>query len=227
MATGWGQLPPPHALGAWWVSRAAVWALREPAEQGRTLCPAPTAQEGVGRAHSAADTLGSNGLEKKNLQYLAIILNSPLEFMETHSCFNKPSISLSSPCTLPVSVEPFMLHAQKTTHKSELKTVSEYMALQKHNCFVFLQLSLGAAKIPILRPPNSRHTSQSSQREFPLSRRDLLPQCQQKSPSASSFWSFAHQSNKQQLKRVYSDMQHHTRFSPQKNQMQKNLLFWA
>lgn len=26
VATGWGELPPPHVLGAWWVSKAAVWA---------------------------------------------------------------------------------------------------------------------------------------------------------------------------------------------------------
>lgn len=95
--------------------------------------------------------------------------------------------------------------------------------------FMFSSPTTNYLKIPILRPPNSRHVSQSSQREFPLSRRgrDLLPQCQQRSPSASSLWSFAHQSNKQQLKRVHSDIKHHTMFPPQKNQMQKNLLFWA
>lgn len=64
------------------------------------------------------DTLGSSGLEKEkdDFQYTAFILNSPLEFMETHSCFNKPSISCSSSCFLPVSVEPFMHHVPKKTH---------------------------------------------------------------------------------------------------------------
>lgn len=75
------------------LSGITAGALKEPAEPGRTLCPAPAAQEGVGRAHSAQHTLGSHGLEENDLQYLALILNCPSEFMEKHSCFNKSSIS--------------------------------------------------------------------------------------------------------------------------------------
>lgn len=47
-----------HAMcwvGVWWVSIA---------EQYRTLCPVQTAQEGVGRAHSAADTPESSAGEE-------------------------------------------------------------------------------------------------------------------------------------------------------------------
>lgn len=216
VATGWRKLPPPHVLGVWWVSKAAVWAHSRTRQDP---LPCSNSTGGCGQSSLCTDTLGSSGLEKNDLQYLAFILNSPLEFMETQSCSNKPSISPSSPHILPVSVQPFMLHAQKNpTYKSEVKTLPKYKALQQHNCLIFLYLSLGAAKIPTLRPPNSRHTSQSSQREFPLSRRgrDLLSQCQQKSPPASSLWSFAHQSNKQQLKGVYFDMQDHTMLLPQK-----------
>lgn len=86
--------------------------------------PLPCSNSTGGRGQSSLCSRHT-GLEKKNnLQlFLAFILNSPLEFMETHSCLYKPAISRSSPRIPPVSVEPSTHHAEKTTYKSEVKTL--------------------------------------------------------------------------------------------------------
>lgn len=121
-----------HAMcwvGVWWVSIA---------EQYRTLCPVQTAQEGVGRAHSAADTPESSAGEEWP-PVLGIYSQLLLRIYRNTQLLQQAFNFTQFPHILHVSVEPFMLHAQKNpTYKSEVKTLPEYKALQQHNGFVFL-----------------------------------------------------------------------------------------